>query len=158
MVYVDISASGIIAFVTTIFAVLMILAATGFMYKKWYIAVSETIFIFNLGILAIEVKYFKDSGKHEALVITSVGIAFLQFLATVIFHICVQLREPLKKFKIKLHVIKMDWQNNTRSLNGPEHEEHEPLDGASYSVEPLQRPPFQEIPNFREPLLGYLDD
>ena len=44
-------------------------------------------------------------------------------------------------------------QENALNINEePQHDEYEPL------AEPVERPPFQEISNFREPLLAYLDN
>ena len=166
-----------VAFFSIAFAVLIILvflAATGSVYRSYYLTILELSYILNLGMLAIGtlyVWYINNSGNQEALVFTSVSIAFLQFVVTVIYHACVQLRESLTKFQFiatvinqlkelakKLIVNKMGGQEDAENINGPEQEEYEPLDGASNSVEPLQRPPFQEIPNFREPLLAYLND
>ena len=53
---------------------------------------------------------------------TSVSIVFIQFLVTVIYHVYMQLREPLKKLKIRIA-----GQEDAENVNGPEHEEHEPL-------------------------------
>ena len=144
------------AYFSIMFAALLILvflAATTFVYSNYYLAVLELSYILNLGILAtgtLYVHYISKSGSQDALVTSSVGIAFLQFLVTVIYHAYVQLKEPLKKIKfVRL---------GAEDANEPKHEEYEPLCGASYSVEPLQRSPLQEISDFREPLLGYLDN
>ena len=78
---------------------LVTLAATGSAYRKSYLSLLEQSYILNIGLLAagtIYIQYIiQHSDKKEALFITSAGIAFLQFIATVVFHAYVQLHQPL---------------------------------------------------------------
>ena len=57
------------------------------LYKKLYTTILENICFLNLGTLGIGTLYSRlVSGNQEALVTTSVGIAFLQFCGIIIFH------------------------------------------------------------------------
>ena len=135
-----------VAFASIIYVSLLILSVSGFGYRNFYLAVLEISYILNLGILATATLYFENVEKQETLIMTCVGIAFLEFIAIVIYHACVQLREPLRKIRVK--VAGMNEQEND---NGPERDEYESL------TEPVEQPPFQEVSNFREPLLAYID-
>ena len=151
-----------VAFVSTTFASLLILvflAATGSVYRNYFITLLELSYILNLEILATGttyVQYINDHGNQDVLVIASVGIAFLQFLATVIYHAYMQVRRPLKRLKMKM--VQMYGKENARVVNEPKREDYGSLDGVVQIRQPLQRPPFEELSNFREPLLGYLSD
>ena len=161
-----------VAFFSINFASLIIMAflATASVYRNYYLTVLELSYILNLGILAtgmLYVQYFNINGNQEALVITSIAIIFLQFTAIVIYHACVQLREKsqfiatvinqLKELlkKLKVNVLKMVCQEDAENINGPEREDYEPLDGTLDCEQTLTQ---QEIGNFREPLLDFLDD
>ena len=56
-------------------------------YKVVYLSVFENSFFLNLGVLAAGTLYIRlVGGSQEALVTTSVGIAFLQFIGITAFH------------------------------------------------------------------------
>ena len=60
---------------------------SGRLYKKIFLSVLENSFFLNLGVLAAGTLYIRlVGGSQEALVTTSVGIAFLQFVAITAFH------------------------------------------------------------------------
>ena len=60
---------------------------SGRLYKKIYLSVLENSFFLNLGVLAAGTLYIRlVGGSQEALVTTSVGIAFLQFVGITAFH------------------------------------------------------------------------
>ena len=62
---------------------------TGRLYKNKYLSVLENSFFVNLGVLAAGTYYIKSrlaGGSQEALVTTSVGVAFFQFAGIVVFH------------------------------------------------------------------------
>ena len=71
-----------------------------------YLTVLKKSYIFNLGLLSTGTLYIRcsrsASGSQEALVITSVGIVFLQFVATVIYNCYVKLRDPVKRLVTKI--------------------------------------------------------
>ena len=59
-------------------------------YKTWSLGLLETSFILNLTILAVATLYIRASGGNQnAATFTSVGIAFVTFTCTIIYH-CVQ--------------------------------------------------------------------
>ena len=117
--------------ISIVLVLLLFLAVSGFVYKNLYAAVHEITYILNLGILAtgsLYVQYINNSGNQEALVTISVGIAFLQFMATVIYHAYVLLREPLKSLKAKA-VRRLGGQEDVEITNEPEREDYESIDG-----------------------------
>ena len=60
---------------------------SGRLYKKIFLSVLENSFFLNLGALAAGTLYIRlVGGSQEALVTTSVGIAFLQFVGITAFH------------------------------------------------------------------------
>ena len=72
-------------------------------YKVVYLAVLENSFFLNLGVLAAGTLHIRlVGGSQEALITTSVGIAFLQFVGITAFHIyhfvVVPLRNMCKDF------------------------------------------------------------
>ena len=72
-------------------------------YKIVYLAALENSFFLNLGVLAAGTLYIRlVGGSQEALVTTSVGIAFLQFAGITAFHtyhfVVVPLRNKCKDF------------------------------------------------------------
>ena len=150
-----------VATVSLMFAVLFILvflAASGFMYRNYCETVLELSYILNLGILAtgtLYIQYISNSGNQEALVITSVGIAILLFIVTVIYHAYVQLREFLKMCKSKR--VGEGIQEEAGYVNEPQREDYEPLEGSSSICESYPLPPVQDI-KFDESLFGYYDD
>ena len=84
--------------------VIVLLAISGSPYRNTYLTVLEKSYILNLGLLSTGTLYtrYSTSGNQEALTITSVGIVFLQFVATVIYHCCVKLRDPVKRLVTKI--------------------------------------------------------
>ena len=76
---------------------------SGRLYKKIYLSVLENSFFLNLGVLAAGTLYIRlVGGSQEALVTTSVGIAFLQFVGITAFHtycfVIVPVRNKYKDF------------------------------------------------------------
>ena len=65
-------------------------------YKKWYLQVLEASFILNLGVLAVASIYIVEVRRNETaetfLASFSAGIAFVQYIGIVIFHIIKKLR------------------------------------------------------------------
>ena len=79
-------------------SLVMFLSITGGQYKKIYLSVLENSFFLNLGVLAAGTLYIRlVGGSQEALVTTSVGIAFLQFVGIVILHCYYFVIVPLVK-------------------------------------------------------------
>ena len=66
---------------------------TGRVYEKQWLAVLESSFILNLGILAIGTYFIKLAGGNQAtFVYTLVSIAFATFIGIVLYHIHFQLK------------------------------------------------------------------
>ena len=73
--------------IVAIISLFVVVSLTGKVYKKLYITILEHSFFVNLGVLAAGTLFINASGgNQEALVIISVGIAFLQFCGIVAFH------------------------------------------------------------------------
>ena len=62
-------------------------------YKTWSLGLLETSFIFNLNVLAVATLYVRISrGNQNAVIITSVGIAFVTFTGIIFYHSVQQLK------------------------------------------------------------------
>ena len=67
---------------------------SGGVYRKWYINMLESSFIFNLGVLAAATYQIKQAGGNQAgLFCTSVSVAFSTFIGIVIYHMYQRLRD-----------------------------------------------------------------
>ena len=99
------------------FGILGWFTLSGVVYKSWYLNALEVSFILNLGILAVATYHVNQSGGSQAAVAyTSVGIAFLTFLAILIYHVYVRI-------KLKVQYIQRGvWQQHG---NKKFHENHE---------------------------------
>ena len=128
------------SFSSTAIAVFILLAISGSPYRNTYLTVLEKSYILNLGLLSIGTLYirYSASGNQEALAITSVGIVFLQFVATVIYHCCVKLQDPVMRL-----VIKIREKENVQVATDTEGCGFEPLDVSDQ--QPLIQPSFQVI-------------
>ena len=120
--------------------VIVLLAICGSPYRNTYLTVLEKSYIFNLGLLSTGTLYtrYSTSGNQEALTITSVGIVFLQFVATVIYHCCVKLRDPVKRL-----VTKIGEKEDVQVVTNTEGCGFEPLEVSDQ--QPLIQPSFQII-------------
>ena len=136
------------ALVSIIFISSTILAVTYSVYRSMHLTILERSYILNLEFLAAGSLYLQYNdhaiANQEALVITSVGIAFLQFVATVIYHGIVQLQEPLKKFKAWRSITNVKNVGGINSIDAKDPEESQPFLRHDRS-------------GFRESLLAYLD-
>ena len=144
------------ALVSVIFAALVILTIAGSKYRNKSLSLLEQSYILNLGLLVsgtLYVQYASKDSNQEALFITSVGTAFLQFVATVIFHTCVQLRKHLNKIKSRVKGMKMVLQEDSKSIcNSFDEHEQAPL------VQEVHLPLSYSNSHFRESLLAYVDE
>ena len=86
---------------------------TGRIYKTWYLDAIELSFILNLGIVSAATLYIRsgtngenESGRnnHTAVVYSSVGTAFITFIAIIIFHTYKQLKSSEKLKQILHHL------------------------------------------------------
>ena len=125
---------------STAITVFVLLAISGSPYRNTYLTVLEKSYIFNLGLLSIGTLYirYSASGNQEALAITSVGIVFLQFVATVIYHCYVKLRDPVKRL-----VTKIGEKEDVQVVTNTEGCGFEPLEASDQ--QPLIQPSFQII-------------
>ena len=87
--------------ITSVFAGIAVIAwLSGRIYEKLYLDILEAIYIFNLCIFAVATYHVNAVGGNQAvLAYISVGIAFVTFIGTVIFHICLRIKDTsiLKK-------------------------------------------------------------
>ena len=118
-------------------AVFVVLAISGSPYRNTYLTVLEKSYILNLGLLSTGTKY-SAGGNQEALAITSVGIVFVQFVATVIYHCYVKLRDPVMRL-----VIKIREKENVQVATDTEGCGFEPFEESDQ--QPLIQPSFQII-------------
>ena len=85
------------------------LTLSGVVYTSWYLNVLEVSFVLNLSVLAVATYYVKQSGGSQAAVVyTSVGIAFLTFVAIITYHIFMQI-------KTKVRYMKLKWKNRVNN-------------------------------------------
>ena len=74
--------------------------SVGKVYKKWYQTLLENSFVLNLGTLAVETFFINQGGGSQAaLVYTSVGVAFCQFVAIATIYVYISLK-GLRIFKV----------------------------------------------------------
>ena len=74
---------------------------TGSLYRKTYLTALESSFLLNLGVLAAGTLFIRlVGGSQEALITTSAGIAFLQFVGILVFHAYRFVIVPLRNRKI----------------------------------------------------------
>ena len=76
---------------------------TGRLYKKMYLTILEHSFFLNLAVLAFGTYHIRlVHGNQEALVTTSIGIAFLEFCAITTFHCYLFAIIPIRKWYVKV--------------------------------------------------------
>ena len=84
----------LLAITSVISGIAVIAWLSGRIYEKLYLDILEASYIFNLCIFAVATYHVNTVGGNQAaLAYTSVGIAFLTFLGTLIFHVYLQLKE-----------------------------------------------------------------
>jgi len=75
-------------------------ASVGNVYKKWYLTLLENSSVLNLGTLAVGTFFINQSGGNQAaLVYTSVGVTFCQFVGIATIYVCTSLK-GLRIFKV----------------------------------------------------------
>ena len=127
---------------------------TGRIYKTWYLDVIELSFILNLGIVSTATLYIRsrtngvnesDRNNHTAVVYSSVGTAFITFIAIIFFHTYKQLKSSEKCKQILHH---LPCQKTKRNANVEQNEDVTFDSGAQAIVAPTST----DI-ELREPLL-----
>ena len=162
------------AYVAISFAVILILAVPGLKYRSLFLISLENSYIMNLGLLFIVTGYQKVisfSDNQEMVVMLSVGIAFLQFIATAVFHTYTQLKKPVKNVIISLKKIRAKRRNyyeledaaagdelagDNSDTEQDSYDEQHPL--ILPTMTEIHLPPHEDDSEFREPLLEYLSD
>ena len=83
--------------ITSVFSGIAVVAwLSGRIYEKLYLDILEASYIFNLCIFAVATYHVNAVGGNQAaLAYTSVGIAFMTFLGTLLVHVYLQLKESL---------------------------------------------------------------
>ena len=115
----------------------------GSYYKKWYLSLLENSFILNLLMLAAGTSYVVSAkGNQTALLYTSIGITFCQFIGIIVFHGYNQLKTLWGKRKQRIGEL----QNVNRA-------DYEPIPDQPVGLGRDQWPPYQPMNQCREPLL-----
>ena len=123
-------------------ALITYLSVAGRLYKKLYLSVLENSFFLNLGVLAAGTLYIGQvGGSQEALVTTSVGIAFLQFVGITGFHAFRFVINPIRfKYKKVSQKKREDLYNPAVNQVFTEHESHV-ITHTEVSLSDLQKEP-----------------
>ena len=109
--------------VSSVFTAIAIIAwLSNRLYEKLYVDILEAVFILNICILTSATFHVKTTqGNQAAVTYLSIGIAFVEFMGIVIFHICLRIKnEPHfqssrfhKYFKAKLMKLKARASSST---------------------------------------------
>ena len=122
----------------------------GSVYKKWYLSLLESSFIFNLAVLSAATLYVNTQwGSYAPFTYISVGVALCQFIGMVIFHAIVELRKCWQKHQERQMLHQQPPVNR---------EEYEPLNQEATVQEQRNWPPvvrYNRMSQLREPLLEY---
>ena len=127
---------------TSMFGLCNMRLLTGKVYRHWALDLLEVSFLLNLGLLSVSTYHVVLSeGNQAALVYTSVGLAFVQFVGIVLYHLHVQLRKlPIWK---KLSGLRYHGLSEGEVAG----------DSIEMNTEPSVVPPPTISVDFREPLL-----
>ena len=91
----------------TSLTILLYTSFTGKLYKKEYATILENLCFLNLGVLGIGTFYIRVlaiDGSQKALVISSLGLAFLGFCGITIFHSYQFAIVPIRKWYVEVRV------------------------------------------------------
>ena len=84
----------VVIIASTVLLAMWVWNASGGVYKKWYINVLESSFIFNLALLATATYQVKLAGGNQAAVFySSVSVAFSTFIGIITYHVFQRLRD-----------------------------------------------------------------
>ena len=115
----------------------------GSYYKKWYLSLLESSFIFNLAMLTAGTWYVLSAkGSQTAVVFISVSITICQFIGIITYH--------------GYHQLKKLWgtrKQRTREFHNVNRAEYEPIPDQPVAPQNDQWPPYQPMNQCREPLL-----
>lgn len=144
----------LLALSLVLMVVIMYTGIIGQVYRYRYLALLEVSFLFNAMILTLGAFYSElASGNQAALVYTSVGVAFLEFLAIVVIHGFLACRRRGYKEMVSKTQVEFYPESSTQS------KESQHLQYRSSSVAPVftnEFPfpaPLQQDTRLREPLL-----
>ena len=147
----------LLAIASTSLIILMYEASVGNVYKKLYLTLLENSFVFNLGTLAVGTFIINQGGGNQAaLVYTSVGVVFCQFVGIATFYVYTSLK-GLQIFKVLREEIATRQQDEV-------HNEHEDVGYGLLEVNRQEQGQREQLRclviNFdelREPVLEYAD-
>jgi len=131
--------------------------SVGKVYKKWYQTLLENSFVLNLGTLAVGTFFINlGGGSQAALVYTSVGVAFCQFVGIATIYVYTSLK-GLRIFKVL----------REKFVTRQQDEVHNECEDVGYELfevnrqeQGQRRQPRYLVINFdelREPVLEYAD-
>ena len=147
----------LLAIVTTSLVILMYGTSVGNVYKNLYLTLLENSFVLNLGTLAVGTLFINlGGGNQAALVYTSVGVAFCQFVGIATIYVYTSFKE-LRIFKVLREKLATRQQDEV-------HDEHEDVGYELLEVnrqEQGQRGQLRclviNFDELREPVLEYAD-
>ena len=113
----------------------------GSCYKKWYLSLFESSFLCNLAVLSA---ITLAKGKQAAVVYTSVGITFCQFIAIIVYQIYIIIRRSWK-----------EWQHGEGGGAQVNREDYEPINEHHMRSTETQ---YEDTDQCREPLLDLLNE
>ena len=115
----------------------------GSCYRKWYLSLFESSFLCNLTVLASATFYISLAGGNQAAVVyTSVGITFCQFIAIVVYQVYV--------------IIRRSWKERQQGEGGGaqvNREDYEPINEHNMGERWPPETQYQSMDQCREPLL-----
>ena len=147
----------LLAIATTSLVILMYEASVGNVYKKWYLTLLENSFVLNLGMLAVGTFFINQGGGSQAaLVYTSVGVAFTQFVGIATVYAYTSLKEfrTFKAIREKLVTRRQDELQNEREDVGYELLE---VNSQEHGQRGQPRSLVMNFDELREPVLEYAD-
>ena len=113
----------------------------GSCYRKWFLSLLESSFLCNLAVLAAATFYISlAKGNQAAVVYTSVGITFCQFIAIIVYQVYIIIRRSWKERQ----------QGGRAQVN---REEYEPINEHNMRKRWPPETPYRRMDQCREPLL-----
>ena len=115
----------------------------GSCYKKWYLSLLESSFLCNLAVLASATFYISLAGGNQAAVVyTSVGITFCQFIGIVVYQLYIIIRRSWKE--------RQQGEVGGAQIN---REDYEPINEHNMRERWPPEAPYRRMDQCREPLL-----
>ena len=138
---------------------LVLLASVGFKYRLTSLTLLELCYVINLGILAAGSIYISATNRSQSVIANlSVGFAFLQFTATVIYHAWLKIKGPRKKVLAQFGISMDRIQSKKRVTSDVESETRGNMDNEAMSNNPSSFETFDEVNNYREAVFEHISE